>query len=254
MKIRRKISLGFIIIGSILFLSSAIAVFEFSRMRKSVTWLMTANINSINTSRKLMELTEEYNFILLGRVIIDSSIKAEEILYDERFDEYIASIRKNFTNDSERATADSLAHSYSRYLAVISNSRTVMQQDYQVRKEWYEKSLTPVYTDLRKYKKDLGMLTQTALAQNSIELQEGYYRSIMPGIIAVGVGIVLVLLFHFFINSFVITPLLKISKGIKNYREFRKSYTVTLDNDDELDDMNGEVRSIIEENKKLKSS
>ena len=76
----------------------------------------------------------------------------------------------------------------------------------------------------------------------------------MPGIVAVGVGIVLVILFNYFINVFLITPVLQISKGIKNYREFRKSYTVSLDNDDELDDMSSEVRSIIEENKKLKSS
>jgi methyl-accepting chemotaxis protein len=254
MKIRKKISLGFIIIGSILFISSVVAFVEFHRMKNSVTSLMNANINSINTSRKLMELTDEYNFNLLSRVIIDSSITSQEILYDERFDEYIASIKKSFTLERERNIADSLAVAYSGYLAAISKSRMVLAGDYQSRLEWYENSLKPVYSDLRKYKKELGALTQSALHQNTEELQAGYYRSIMPGIVAVGVGIVLVILFNYFINVFLITPVLQISKGIKNYREFRKSYTVSLDNDDELDDMSSEVRSIIEENKKLKSS
>lgn len=253
MGIRKKISLGFVVIGSILFLSSVIAVFEFSRMQRSVTGLMTANINSINTSRMLMELTDEYNFILISRVIIDSSITSAEILYDDRFDSYIATIKGNFSSKNEIAIADSLALSYSKYLSVISGSRGIMSAGIEQRKEWYENELKPVFSDLRKYKKELGLITQTALAQNSNELHEGYYRSIMPGIIAVGAGIVLVLLFNYFINIYFISPILLISKGIKNYRDFRKSYSVQLDNQDEIEEINIEVRNIIEENKKLKS-
>lgn len=253
MGIRKKISLGFVVIGSILFISSIIAVFEFSRMKSSVTELMTANINSINTSRMLMELTDEYNLILISRVIIDSSITSAEILYDDRFDSYIASIKDHFYSEKEVAIADSLALSYSKYLSVISNSRGIMSESIEKRKEWYENDLKPVFTDLRKYKKELGVLTQGALAQNTNELQEGYYRSIMPGIIAVGAGIVLVLLFNYFVNIYFISPILLISKGIKNYRDFRKSYTVQLDNDDEIAEINSEVKSIIDENKRLKS-
>jgi len=253
MGIRKKISMGFVIIGSILFLSSIIAVFEFSRMKSSVTELMTANINSINTSRMLLELTDEYNFILMSRVIIDSSITSAEILYDDRFDSYIANIKGNFSSENEIAIADSLALYYSKYLLVISNSRGIMSAGIDERKEWYENELKPVFTDLRKYKKELGILTQTALAQNTNKLQEGYYRSIMPGIIAVGVGIVLVLLFNYFINIYFISPILLISRGIKNYKEFRKSYSVQIDNDDEIEELNLEVKTIIEENKKLKS-
>ncbi|MDD4656490.1 MAG: hypothetical protein WCR61_02265 [Bacteroidales bacterium] len=253
MGIRKKISLGFVVIGSILFLSSIIAVFEFNRMRSSVTELMTANVNSINTSRLLMELTDEYNFILMSRVIIDSSIAPSQISYDNRFDSYIKNIKDHFSKSNDIEIADSLAAAYSKYLAVLSNSSGIMSAGIEERKEWYENELRPVFTDLRRYKKELGALTQTALSENTNELQEGYYRSIMPGIIAVGAGIVLVLLFNYYINIYFISPILLISKGIKKYRDFRKSYTLQLDSDDEIEELNSEVRSIIEENKKLKS-
>ena len=253
MGIRKKISLGFVGIGSILFLSIIIAVFEFNRMRNSVTDLMKANINSINTSRKLMELTDEYNFILLSRVITDSALIADEIIYDNRFDNYISSIKNNFTSDIEISVADSLTATYEHYLAVIGETREVMTMTADARKEWYDTKVKLVYNNLRKYKKELGALTQQALADNTNELQEGYYRSIMPGIIAVSAGIILVLLFNYFINLYFISPLLLISKGIKNYREFRKSYNVQFDNDDEIQEINSDVKSIIEENKKLKS-
>ncbi|GAB1473126.1 hypothetical protein MASR2M69_05670 [Bacteroidota bacterium] len=254
MGIRKKISLGFVVIGFILFLSSVIAVFEFNRMRKSVTVLMNANINSINTSRMIMELTDEYNFILLSRVIVDSTFRSDEILYDDRFDKYLYNIKKNFSSETEIAIADSLAFYYSQYLSVISKTNKIMSEDTEVRKAWYENELKPVYNNLRKYKKKLGILTQTAMAENTKDLQEGYYRSIMPGIIAVSAGIILVLLFNYFINIYFISPILLISKGIKSYKDFRKSYNVHFDNDDEIQEMNIEVKSIIDENKKLKSN
>ncbi|MEF9932075.1 MAG: hypothetical protein RR770_07245, partial [Bacteroidales bacterium] len=65
MGIRKKISLGFVVIGTVLLLSSLIAIYELISMRKSVSSLITDNIASINTSRLLLEVTDEYNFKLL---------------------------------------------------------------------------------------------------------------------------------------------------------------------------------------------
>lgn len=254
MGIRRKISLGFVVIAAILFLSGVISVFEFNRMRNSVTNLIRDNINSINTSEMLLEIMDEYNFILLSKVIQDPTVKSAEIVYDERFDKYIESIKKNFSSQAEVAIADSLTLAYTHYVDVISQAPVIMLQDMVSRNTWYTNELKPVYENLRTYKKKLGLLTQQALANNTRELQEGYYRSIMPGIIAVGAGIMLVLLFNYFINLYFISPVLLISKAIKNYKKYNKSYVVSFDNDDEIQEMNAEVKGIIEENKKLKKS
>jgi len=252
MGLRKKISLGFVVIGAILFLSSIIAIFEFNRIRHSVTDLMKDNINSINTSRMLLELTDEYNFMLLSSVIMDSTLNSTEVVYDDRFEKYIGSIKSQFASEAEIATADSLSVAYKRYLAEISLASNIMKLSVSERKEWYNNKLMPVYKNLRNYKRQLGLLTQGALAKNTAGLQEGFYRSIMPGIIAVAAGIILVLLFNYFINLYFISPILLISRGLKSYKEFNKSYTVQFDNDDELQDLNEEVRSLIEEHKTLK--
>lgn len=252
MGLRKKISLGFVVIGAILFLSSIIAIFEFNRIRHSVTDLMKDNINSINTSRMLLELTDEYNFMLLSSVIMDSTLNSAEVVYDDRFEKYIGSIKSQFASEVEIATADSLSVAYKRYLAEISLASNIMRLSVTERKEWYNNKLMPVYKNLRDYKRQLGLLTQGALAKNTAGLQEGFYRSIMPGIIAVAAGILLVLLFNYFINLYFISPILLISRGIKSYKEFNKSYTVQFDNEDELQDLNGEIKTLIEEHKNLK--
>ncbi len=104
-----------------------------------------------------MELTDEYNFILLSRVIVDSTFRSEEILYDDRFDKYLYNIKKNFSSEAEIAVADSLAIYYSQYLSVISKTNKIMSEDINARKAWYENELKPVYNNLRKYKKKPSM-------------------------------------------------------------------------------------------------
>ena len=95
-------------------------------------------------------------------------------------------------------------------------------------------------------------MTSDNLSGSTKELQERYYRSIMPGVIAVGAGILLVLLFNYFVSVYFIKPLLSVSKGIKSYKEFNKGYNVRVDGDDDMQQLNGEVKWIIDENRNLK--
>ena len=50
-------------------------------------------------------------------------------------------------------------------------------------------------------------------------------------------------------NFYFISPLLKMIEGIKNYISYRKSYNVNIDSDDELTDLNSNIREIIDANK-----
>ena len=171
MGIRKKISLGFVVIGFILLFSSVIAVFEFNRMRNSVTVLMKSNINSINTSRMLMELTDEYNFILMSRVIVDSTFGAADVLYDDRFDNYIYNIKSNFSSQTEIETADSLALSYSQYLSVISKARNIMAEDINTRKEGYKNELEPTFQE--RFAKRIPFYIQNPPAKQKLKDENG---------------------------------------------------------------------------------
>ena len=65
MSIKKKIFKGFVVIGTILLVSSAISIYEFIRMRSTVSNLINDNISAINTTRQLLEVADEYNFNLL---------------------------------------------------------------------------------------------------------------------------------------------------------------------------------------------
>ncbi len=251
MGIRKKISLGFVVIGAILLLSSLIAIYELISMRRSVSSLITDNIASINTSRMLLEVTDEYNFELLRGMGADSSATIPDLEHDMRFADYLSQVKDKFTTGAERQMADTVLYAYTAYMHIMNDAPYIWQGSYQGRRTWYFDKLYPVYMKLRHYIQMLTEVSQQALAENSQNLSDSFYRSIMPGVVAVAIGIVLVFLFNYFLNFYFISPILAISKGISSYLQYRKSYNVNIDNDDELKDLNANVKELIDTNKNL---
>lgn len=251
MAIKRKISLGFVVIATILLVSSAISIYEFVRMRNTVSTLINDNISAINTTRLLLEVSDEYNFNLLQGLGDEGSIVNVRAVDDNRFSRHLENVRGSFTTEQERRYADSVLYAYTAYIIIMNDAPQVWHGDYSGRRTWYFSKLHPVYMRLRGYLQKLTLTSQEALAENSMSMSDSFYRSIMPGVVAVLMGMVLVFLFNYFINFYFVNPLLKISRGISDYMTRRKSYTVQIESDDELKDLNDNVKELIEANRKF---
>lgn len=249
--LKKKVSLGFVVLGLILFFSSLIAVFEFSRMSNHVTDLISDNIKSINTARELLTISEDYNFKLMAGVGSEAVLDIS-LINDDNFISYFKDLKKTFTTDEEKLYADSVIFAYTAYMQVARETETIWLRNYSNRREWFFGSLQPVYKKLRNYIQKLTYVSQDALAENSQSLQESFYRSIMPCIAAVCVGIVIVLLFNYFLNHYLINPILRISNGIQKYKQFNKSYDVKVEKGDEISDLNDSVKELIEDNQSYK--
>ena len=90
------------------------------------------------------------------------------------------------------------------------------------------------------------------LEKNSATFDRGFYRSIIPGIVAVGVGLLLVLMLLFFVLAFYVNPLYRMLEGMRAYRSADKKYTVRFDGDDELAELNEGIGEITGENQQLR--
>ncbi len=251
MAIKKKISLGFVVIGTILLVSSAISIYEFVRMRNTVSNLINDNISAINTSRLMLEVCDEYNFNLvkgLGDEGEEINIKSKD---DTRFRDYLNDVRDKYTTKAERQYADSVRYAYSTYIIVMNDAPTVWKGDYTVRRNWYFNRLYPIYMQLRGYLQNLTHTSQQALADNSKIMSESFYRSIMPGVVAVMVGIILVFLFNYFINKYFINPFNRIAESVKDYIDRRRGYNVLINGDEELEEFSENIRELVETNRRL---
>ena len=90
------------------------------------------------------------------------------------------------------------------------------------------------------------------LQENSEDFDRGFYRSIIPGIVAVAVGVILVLLLMFFITSFYVKPLKKMLDGLDEYRSMGRRYNYSFDGDDELAELNEGITELTEENRQYR--
>ena len=254
MGISNKINLGFLVVGFVLFLASLVSIFEMGRIRRSVGDVITVNVDNINISSQLLEVTDQNIFALLSQIGItpDSVLQLESIYDDERFDRYLQSTRSTFSTCEEKALTDSIMFAYAAYMQILNEAPALWQESgYLQRREWYSSRLYPTYSRLRKYVQDLISLEQRLLHDNTRLIQDGFYRSMMPGVIAVASSILLLFLLSYFIRIYLIQPIRQIRTGVKNTLLFRKKYQVKLPADDELADLNESVAKLCDEHNKL---
>ena len=90
------------------------------------------------------------------------------------------------------------------------------------------------------------------LEKNSATFERGFDRSIIPGIVAVGVGLLLVLMLLFFMLAFYVNPLYKMLDALSAYRSNDKRYTVMFEGDDQLSELNEGISELAGENQQLR--
>lgn len=252
--IKRKILYGSIVLAVILFFSTLISIFEFVKMNTYVSDVITDNIRSINTARELLSVSEEFNLQLMKGLILDNDADSLETMVVVNNDDLISSfdnISKTFLTPAERACADSVVFAYAAFMQIASEADEVWDNSFTERQDWYFDRLQPVYIKFRSYIMTLTSVCQDALIKNSESLQDGFYRSLMPGLVSVLLGLIMVVLFNYFINSCLVNPLLRIKRGIGDFKAFGKSYNVKIDTQDELEEMNEDVRDLLDINQSL---
>ena len=249
MSVKLTFSLGAIAV--ILLLSSIISIMEYRRMSDYVSNLIASNINCINIAQKIAGESDRYNLQLLAIIGENDPDLIPDMDYNAFLSEY-DSLRSSLTSRDAIAQADSVIYSYSAYMLTSLEFETVIMNDFIDNRAWYFKRLQPKY---RRFKSDIEKLNDVIylqLKENSETFQDGFYRSIIPGVVSVGAGLLLVLLLLVFILIYYIRPLKKMLSGVDDYQTGGRQYTYEFEGDDELVRLNADLTELIEENVEMK--
>jgi hypothetical protein len=248
----RKVFLSLGSIAAILLLSSVISILEYRRMSSYVSDLIAANIKSINLSQKLADLTEEYNHQMLSVVVQNDISKMPEFnlqYYNDQAD----SLKNSFTSKTALPMVDSVARSFNDFMLTSLKFDEVFLADNVNTGEWFFGTLQPSYNKFRQDMAVLNEMIHAELTRNSADFDAGFYRSVIPGIVAIGAGLLLVFLLLYFIMSNYVRPIYRISDGIDNYMKSGRRHGYVFDGDDQLANINNGVTELIEENIELKN-
>ena len=251
LSLRMKIILALSAIVVVLVLSAIISILEYRRMSNYVSDMIAEDINSINIAQKLANVTDNYNLQILT-VIGDDSVNSLPDFDQQKFVFYCDSLRSSFTEKKMMPLTDSVLYAYSAYMLTSLELEEVLKWDFIVSRTWYFERLQPSFNHLRN---DIDRLSQAMyddLQANSETFDRGFHRSIIPGFVAVSVGVILVLLLMFFIIAYYVNPLNKMLAGLKDYQSMGRKYNYTFDGDDQLSDLNEGLTELTEENRQLR--
>ena len=245
LSMRAKLILSLSSIAAILLLSSLISVMEYSSMSNYVSDLIADDIRSINVANRLADMSNTYNLQILEVIGDETSLRVPDF-DDGYFKSHCDSLRMSVASNQVRPLADSVMYSYSAYMLTSLELEDVMQSDFIDSRSWY-------FERLRYDMDQLSFSIYKDLERNSATFERGFYRSVIPGIVAVGVGLLLVVMLLFFLLAFYVNPLYRMLDGLDAYRSRDKKYSVKFDGDDELVRLNDGISELANENRQFRS-
>lgn len=251
LSMKAKTVLSLSAIAVVLIVTGVISFVEYRRMSNYVSDMIAEDINSINVAQKLAAVTDNYNLQILA-VIGDDSLNSLPDFDQQGFVFYCDSLRSSFSGENVLPLTDSVLYSYSAYMLTSLELEQVIQSDFIDSRTWYFERLQPSF---KRLSGDIDRLSQAMyddLQANSEDFDRGFYRSMIPIVVAVLVGVLLVLLLMFFIISYYVNPLNKMLEELTDYRSMGRRYSLAFDGDDQLSELNEGITDLTEENRQYR--
>lgn len=251
LSIKSKLTLSLSAIAVILLISATISVLEYAKMSTYVSDLIADDISSLNTAHKLADISNKYNLDILA--VIGDEVETKVPEFDqEYFLSHCDSLRTSLESNVIQPLTDSVVYSCSAYVLTSLELETVLDSYFIDSRSWYFNRLQPSFETLTADIDALETAIYKDLEKNSKTFERGFYRSIIPGIIAIGVGLLLVVMLLFFILSYYVNPLYRMLDGLEGYRAYNKKYTYSFEGDDELKKLNEGIAEMSAENLQLR--
>ena len=249
---RSKVCLSLGSLAAILLLSGVLAILEYRRMSDYVSELIAANIKSINLSQKLSDITQEYNHQMLA-VVVQNDISMMPTFDLQHFMAQSDSLKNSFKSEHALPMVDSVVTSFDNFMRTSLKFDEVFLADNVDTGEWFFGTLQPCYNDFRRDMNTLNESIYNELQANSADFDAGFYRSIIPGVVSVGAGLLLILLLLYFTLFDYVRPICKMAEALSAYRSSGRRYNYTFDGDDQLAEINEGIVEVVEENLELKA-
>ena len=114
---------------------------------------------------------------------------------------------------------------------------------------WYVNIYETSYADLTTSIKNFMVSSQRIMDVKAQRLEDNAYRATMPGFIALLIGILIVVVFFYFINLYYISPVLKITDALKNYLNSKIPFKVNVEGRDEMFRLKESIEKLIDQQK-----
>jgi len=217
MKFKSKLFLAFLVVMAVMATAAGLAIYEYTRISNSVNSLLEDNYKSIVSTKLMLEALEREDsgilLILLDKVEEGSGLLMEG---DSIFLKAITAAENNITVVNEEEYVENIWKGYRAYRVAWDNILT--GKPISEKLSWYSNELFPAFSKTKTAVKELMYLNQNSMYHEASLLKESSKRAMMPGIVAMISAIIFFSLFVFFINTYFIKPLKKITRMLEEQK------------------------------------
>ncbi|MDR3366549.1 MAG: hypothetical protein LBO71_06250 [Prevotellaceae bacterium] len=248
--IKGKITLGFMVLMLLLTVSGVISIYELVRMRTSVSGIITNNVNNIAASQELLNMVQRVSYAMqeftfnhndapMAKLASSDSLVSKLLEHPNELELYM------------QGNSESLAGIENLFVPLHTAVHDLLLiEDSEKRPEAYFMTFAPAYHLLMQKLGNMVALNQHELRNNAAAIEQNRYRTVIPCIIAVFAGVVLIIMFNYFIMHYFANPLIRITHAIENTVEYKSPFRVVVESDDEVGQLNKAITALVAQVKK----
>ncbi|HQB79308.1 MAG TPA: hypothetical protein PLJ52_13275 [Tenuifilaceae bacterium] len=204
--------------------------------------LLKDNYKSIDYSKKMMQAVSlQEELLLLSLVQPVDTLTTSFNQADSVFLKNLELAAQNLTLPNEGVYVDSIRMAYGDY---ILEARGFIGED-EIDSQKLMLTVRGKMKQVSLRVEALLTLNQDSLFKVATFLESSPHRAIMPGLIVIISSLVFTILLNYFINHYVISPILRLTKGVNDYVRYRKPLDVSLETKDELYSLKESILNLI---------
>lgn len=231
MGIRSKIMAGFLSLGVLLLFSGLISYFELSELGRTTSKVLDSSSRNIEFSKKMLDAVQDQNTALLHIEVLGlNDYDTMLIAANDRFNKAIQETGF-FVYDLPGLESIYTARSEFNRVVLEHMSDTLSREGHT---RWFVETYKTSYYELTSAIKNFMIASQKDMEVKTEELRDNAYRAIMPGIIALSIGILIIFIFYYFIDLYYVSPILKMKRGLDNYFNHGLPFSLEVEGRDEI--------------------
>lgn len=257
--IKRRVQLAFTSIILLLVFSGALSLFELERVSQDTENILHESKISTDLAHEIVTALNEQNdamieMAVIGGNILDiapyykSCVESIEHLVDatERAHERMTEIGSPEITDSlmlYTARINDLTNSY-----INGDVHRAILSDTLVRRtphSWYVECYKPEYVNLSKQITKFMTGTESTLSPDVNSLSLTARRAVTPVFLSLVVMIVVTLMFYYFLNHYLIKPIMRINRSLGEYLRFRTPFDKDIACRDEIKSLRDRIENLI---------
>jgi methyl-accepting chemotaxis protein len=101
-----------------------------------------------------------------------------------------------------------------------------------------------VFLDLKTSINALKVLNEQTLYHTASDLKNRANRAVMPGTVAIISALLFSLLFSYFVNHFMVSPIIAITRSVENFEKNEEPFKVSIETKDEIHSLAEAIKSL----------